>query len=322
MHLARQANEWTQKDLATRVNEKPPVVTEYENEADNGSELYGGMEPGEYDSILESLGGANPIIFGATKNEKDSYRRKLKSFCAENGKLFYMVKDSRCEVVRKGEVNSVIHKAHHVALNLLEFAGVMKELAERMGIDRRLSTPYHPQTNGLVERMNRSIKDLLVKSLEKKEDWDLHLPLVLMSLRSHTTRATGYSSFELVTGQKMTWPQDVQTYREGNQDFRFDDGDITLFEAEEEALHNQRIKKLEELTDVRKKARENILVEQSKYKARYDLLHNPYEIMNSAYESAQSYLTRKRMAMPNSWMGTVELQAAAELFDIQWRPYK
>ncbi|KAK0417265.1 hypothetical protein QR680_012913 [Steinernema hermaphroditum] len=35
MHLARQANEWTQKDLATRVNEKPPVVTEYENEADN-----------------------------------------------------------------------------------------------------------------------------------------------------------------------------------------------------------------------------------------------------------------------------------------------
>ncbi|KAK0417263.1 hypothetical protein QR680_012913 [Steinernema hermaphroditum] len=229
MHLARQANEWTQKDLATRVNEKPPVVTEYENEADNGSELYGGMEPGEYDSILESLGGANPIIFGATKNEKDSYRRKLKSFCAENGKLFYMVKDSRCEVVRKGE---------------------------------------------------------------------------------------------LVTGQKMTWPQDVQTYREGNQDFRFDDGDITLFEAEEEALHNQRIKKLEELTDVRKKARENILVEQSKYKARYDLLHNPYEIMNSAYESAQSYLTRKRMAMPNSWMGTVELQAAAELFDIQWRPYK
>ncbi|KAK0413215.1 hypothetical protein QR680_006667 [Steinernema hermaphroditum] len=35
--------------------------------------------------------------------------------------------------------------------------------------------------------------------------------------------------------------------------------------------------------------------------------------MNSAYESAQSYLTRKRMAMPNSWMGTVELQAAAEI---------
>ncbi|KAK0416963.1 hypothetical protein QR680_012774 [Steinernema hermaphroditum] len=40
MHQARQANEWTQKDLATRVNEKPPVVTEYENEADNGQLLF------------------------------------------------------------------------------------------------------------------------------------------------------------------------------------------------------------------------------------------------------------------------------------------
>ncbi|KAK0417764.1 hypothetical protein QR680_013195 [Steinernema hermaphroditum] len=31
MQQARQAKEWTQKDLATRVNEKPQVVTEYEN---------------------------------------------------------------------------------------------------------------------------------------------------------------------------------------------------------------------------------------------------------------------------------------------------
>ncbi|KAK0425625.1 hypothetical protein QR680_009293 [Steinernema hermaphroditum] len=161
-----------------------------------------------------------------------------------------------------------------------EFAGVTKELADRMGIDRRVSTPYHSQTNGLVERMNRTIKDLLVKSLEKRVDWHIQLPLILMSIRSHTTRATGYSSFELVTGRKMIWPQDIELYRQENDDFRFTEDDIDVFESQEKALHEERLKRLEELANVRKKARENIINEQSKYKARYDQLHNPqcYEV--------------------------------------------
>ncbi|KAK0416962.1 hypothetical protein QR680_012774 [Steinernema hermaphroditum] len=162
MHQARQANEWTQKVIwlqgstrsrrLSRNTRMKQITFEIGSRmkvgrleaAEDGrqkkkkkkisyfcSELYGGMEPGEYDSILESLGGANPIIFGATKNEKDSYRRKLKSFCAENGKLFYMVKDSRREVVRKGEVNSVIHKAHHVALNHQGRNAVIEFISQR-----------------------------------------------------------------------------------------------------------------------------------------------------------------------------------------------
>ncbi|KAK0416961.1 hypothetical protein QR680_012774 [Steinernema hermaphroditum] len=155
MHQARQANEWTQKVIwlqgstrsrrLSRNTRMKQITVSYfftlssfslfllvrNRKQDEGSELYGGMEPGEYDSILESLGGANPIIFGATKNEKDSYRRKLKSFCAENGKLFYMVKDSRREVVRKGEVNSVIHKAHHVALNHQGRNAVIEFISQR-----------------------------------------------------------------------------------------------------------------------------------------------------------------------------------------------
>ncbi|TKR69780.1 hypothetical protein L596_021886 [Steinernema carpocapsae] len=34
------------------------------------------------------------------------------------------------------------------------------ELVKRLNIGHRLSTPYHPQTNGLVERMNRTVKEL------------------------------------------------------------------------------------------------------------------------------------------------------------------
>ncbi|KAK0425627.1 hypothetical protein QR680_009293 [Steinernema hermaphroditum] len=176
-----------------------------------------------------------------------------------------------------------------------EFAGVTKELADRMGIDRRVSTPYHSQTNGLVERMNRTIKDLLVKSLEKRVDWHIQLPLILMSIRSHTTRATGYSSFELVTGRKMIWPQDIELYRQENDDFRFTEDDIDVFESQEKALHEERLKRLEELANVRKKARENIINEQSKYKARYDQLHNPqcYEVGDKVTLQNDRKLSRK-----------------------------
>ncbi|TKR89667.1 hypothetical protein L596_013733 [Steinernema carpocapsae] len=46
------------------------------------------------------------------------------------------------------------------------------ELVKRLNIDHRLSTTYHPQTNGLVERMNRTVKELLTKSITDVASWD------------------------------------------------------------------------------------------------------------------------------------------------------
>src|SRR6185369_13069473 len=42
-----------------------------------------------------------------------------------------------------------------------EFRGVVRELTERFAVHRTWTTPYHPRTNGLTERFNRTLVDML-----------------------------------------------------------------------------------------------------------------------------------------------------------------
>ncbi len=44
---------------------------------------------------------------------------------------------------------------------------VIKDLTEKFRIKYRLSSPYHPQTNGLVERFNQTLYEKLAKLSEK-----------------------------------------------------------------------------------------------------------------------------------------------------------
>ena len=49
------------------------------------------------------------------------------------------------------------------------------ELMKRFGIQHRLTSPYHPQANGLDERFNQTITNALAKfSVEKREMWECY----------------------------------------------------------------------------------------------------------------------------------------------------
>ena len=63
------------------------------------------------------------------------------------------------------------------------------------------TTPYHPQTNGLVESAHKALKKSLIKLIgEKSEDWFHYLEQVTFSLNIRPRNTTNYSAFELMNG--------------------------------------------------------------------------------------------------------------------------
>lgn len=87
---------------------------------------------------------------------------------------------------------------------------LFQEVCQLLGIDKTRTTPFRPCSNGQVERLNRSIKDMLFHYLsERQDDWDLHLPLVMMAYRSTTHSSTKFSPNFLMFGREIECPETV-----------------------------------------------------------------------------------------------------------------
>jgi len=88
---------------------------------------------------------------------------------------------------------------------------LLDSLCNRLGVKHRLSTPYHPQTNGLVERFNKTLCEILAKySIEYKEDWDVFLPSALFAYRTMRQNTTRYEPFYLTYGRDAVMPIDLK----------------------------------------------------------------------------------------------------------------
>ena len=78
---------------------------------------------------------------------------------------------------------------------------VMTEVCKLLDIEKTRTTPLHPQSDGQVERYNRTLIEMLRGKLrDSQEDWDLQLQPCMMAYRSSVHESTGETPNMLMLG--------------------------------------------------------------------------------------------------------------------------
>ena len=89
-------------------------------------------------------------------------------------------------------------------------SALIQEICQLLGVKKTRTTPYHPQTDGLVERFNRTVLDMLSMAVQQDEhEWDLLLPQVMLAYRTSVQETTGTTPFSLIFGHEPHLPEDI-----------------------------------------------------------------------------------------------------------------
>ena len=75
------------------------------------------------------------------------------------------------------------------------------QVLSAFGIQKSHTTAYHPQGDGMVERFNRSLLQLLRCYTDTEDDWEEFLPMIMYAYRTAKHSSTNLSPFELMFGR-------------------------------------------------------------------------------------------------------------------------
>src|SRR3954463_11397236 len=85
------------------------------------------------------------------------------------------------------------------------------KVLEKCGINHKIASPYHPQTNGQAGISNRAIKNILEKIVsESGKDWSVRIDDALWAYRTAYKAPTGASPFQMVYGKACHLPVEVE----------------------------------------------------------------------------------------------------------------
>lgn len=136
--------------------------------------------------------------------------------------------------------------------------GLLKQIMSKMGIKHVASSPYHPKSQGCLERLHRTLKSVLTKyAFENDRDWDEGIQIALCATRSARKESLGYSPYELMFGRKPR--ENLRILYE-----------VCVEEGETEKLAGYVVKMRKRIECARRLASENLETVQAKIKITYD----------------------------------------------------
>ena len=95
-----------------------------------------------------------------------------------------------------------------------EFVGeVWAGLTRSLGIQRLLTSPYHPEGNSIKERSHRTINNMLLARLLEglpSQKWVDEIPGIMLTLNTMVHEPHGFSASMIATGREPTLPPDLE----------------------------------------------------------------------------------------------------------------
>jgi len=110
------------------------------------------------------------------------------------------------EVVTRFGIQNIIHSDQG-----RQFEGkLFHEMCQLLRIEKTRTTPYHPQSDGMVERFNRTLTTMLSAYVnENQTNWDDQIPYVMMAYRSSEHETTEMTPNKLMLGREVCTPLDL-----------------------------------------------------------------------------------------------------------------
>lgn len=189
-----------------------------------------------------------------------------------------------------------------------EFRSVLvREMCRLFDEKKIYTTAYHPQTNGLVEHLNGTMKQMIAMyTNDAADDWDEYLQAVMFAYNTAKQESTGMTPYSLLFGVEARTPADI-----GHG--------VQLTDYGPERVMDWRERLILTLQQTRELATKRISAAQEKQKQRYDSTHKAaqYKV------GAQVYLLKESRVKGDStlrrrWRGpyTVQEQIGEQLYRV------